>query len=151
MAKLVSIVYKPKDQSEPGNSYLRVPIQSAELVEGQGIAGDAKGGTPGRHLNIMVAENLADLEGAGFDTKPGRMGEQLTVEGLAIESLPQGTRIQIGDSAIIELFEPRTGCATFERHQGLSREQAARKMGAMAEVRTGGRIQLGDEVTVLRD
>src|SRR2546425_602335 len=91
MARLVSIVYKPKDQAEPGSRYLRMPLQSAELVEGHGIAGDAKGGTRGRHLNIMVAENLGELEATGFDTRPGAMGEQLIVEGISVESLPQGT------------------------------------------------------------
>jgi MOSC domain-containing protein YiiM len=149
MPKLVSIVYKPKDHAQPGDGFLRVPLQSAELVEGHGIEGDAKGGTPSRHLNIMVAENLADLEAAGFNTRPGAMGEQLIVEGLILESLPQGTRVQIGESAIVLLDTPRSGCATFERHQELSRDLAARKLGMMAEVVTGGRIQIGDEVRVL--
>src|SRR5262245_28402388 len=101
MAKLVSIVYKPKDQPQPDGRFLRVPLQSAELVEGHGIEDDTKGGTPGRHLNIMVAENLADLEATGFNTRPGAMGEQLIIEGLILESLPQGTRVQIGQSAIV--------------------------------------------------
>jgi MOSC domain-containing protein YiiM len=151
MGELVSIVYKPKDAAGSDTGYTRVPLQQAQLVVGCGIDGDAKGGHSGRDLNIMAAETLQRLAGEGFQTAPGRMGEQLVVAGLAVDSLPSGTRVQIGGSARVEVVEPRTGCGKFEQHQGKPRQEAAGRLGVMARVLVGGPIQVGDPVRLLAE
>src|ERR1051326_761302 len=84
MNRLVSIVYKPQEAAATGKDYLRVPLESAMLVEGYGIEGDAKGGNPTRNVNIMSAPVLEDLSAEGFRTAPGQMGEQLIIEGLDV-------------------------------------------------------------------
>jgi MOSC domain-containing protein YiiM len=109
MSELVSIVYRPSGAEQSESGYTRVPRQQAELVEGYGIEGDAKGGGPDRHLNVMAAESLQSLAREGFHTAPGQMGEQLIIAGLAVDSLPAGARLQIGERACIEVVEPRTG------------------------------------------
>jgi MOSC domain-containing protein YiiM len=149
VSELVSIVYKPKDGTAVAEGYTRVSLPQAQLIAGHGIEGDAKGGGAGRQLNIMTAETMRTLASEGFHTAPGQMGEQLVIAGLAVDSLPRGARIQIGDSACVEIGMPRTGCATFEQHQGKLRQEAARRMGMMAEVLVGGLIRVGDPVRVL--
>ena len=149
MGKLVSIVYRPADAQPSEESYTRVPLSEAELLKGKGIAGDAKGGAGDRNLNIMAAETLGALATEGFTVEPGRMGEQLILEGLEVNSLPEGARLQIGDRACVVLTIPRTGCSKFERQQGKLREEAAGRLGMMARVEVGGRIAIGDTVTVL--
>ena len=125
MSELVSIVYKPKDAVASGEGYARVPLQQAQLVEGYGIEADAKGGSGGRQLNIMAAEAMKSLAREGFHAAPGQLGEQLTIAGLDIDSLPVGARVQIGEDACVEVVEPRTGCGKFEQYQGKSRQDAA--------------------------
>jgi len=149
MSELVSIVYRPKDAAASEAGYTRVPLQQARLVDAYGIEGDEKGGGPDRHLNIMAAETLQALAGEGFHAAPGQMGEQLIIAGLAVDSLPAGARLQIGESACVEVVEPRTGCAKFERHQGRQREEAAERLGVMARVVAGGPIRVGDPVRLL--
>ena len=97
----------------------------------------------------MSQERLEELSTEGFQATPGRMGEQLIVAGLDLNSLPNGTRLQIGETACVELTEPRTGCGTFERHQGKNREDAAGRLGMMAHVVAEGVIALGDSVQVV--
>jgi hypothetical protein len=149
MGELVSIVYKPQDAPEADGTYTRLPLQEARLVVGRGIEGDLKGSSAARQLNIMAAGTVANLATEGFSAAPGMMGEQLLVADVEIDSLPAGTRIQIGASACIEVTEPRTGCSKFERYQGKRREEASGRLGQMARVVTEGTIRVGDSVQVL--
>jgi MOSC domain-containing protein YiiM len=147
MARLVSIVYSPLDrEAKPKEFYTRVPLDRATLVAEHGIEGDRKGGAGGRHLNVMVAEALAQLRGDGFKVGPGEMGEQLVVEGIDPAALTIGTRARIGETAVIEVEKPRTGCVRFEHIQGRPRQSAAGRLGVMARVLVGGEVAVGDAV-----
>jgi len=149
MGELVSIVYKPQDAVSDAAGYGRTPLREARLVVGHGIDGDAKGGSPKRHLNLMAAEAVQTLADEGFCASPGQLGEQLILSGVAVDALPMGTRLQIGPSACVELTEPRTGCGKFERHQGKQKEEAAGRLGMMARVVAEGTIRVGDPVRLV--
>jgi len=148
MAHLSSIVYKPAFGPTSETGYTRIALSQAVLVTDYGIDGDTKGGGS-RQLNIMTMEVLQTLGTEGFQTQPGQMGEQLTVSGLDMNLLMAGDRIRIGADAIVEVTEPRTGCAKFERHQGKLRTDAAGRLGMMARVVTGGTIKVGDAVRLI--
>ena len=149
MSKLVSIVYRPRDATNSSECYVRVPLQEAMLTAEFGIEGDAKGGGSERNLNIMSESVMNQLASEGFDTAPGKMGEQLIVDIDDINSLPEGARLKIGGSAIVQLTIPRTGCGKFEKSLGKPREDAAGRLGMMARVEVGGPITLGDVIQVM--
>jgi xanthine dehydrogenase accessory factor len=151
MTQIASIVYKPAGVDEPQDDYLRVDLDEANLIAGYGIEGDVKGGNPNRNLNIMSYETLTNLRTRGFYTEPGQMGEQIVIHQLDVDNLPAGARVQLGDSAVIEVVKPRTGCDKFERLQDRKREEAAGQMGVMAKVLVGGQIRVGDPVKVLQE
>lgn len=151
MTQIASIVYKPTGVDEPQDDYLRVDLDEANLIAGYGIEGDVKGGNPNRNLNIMSYETLTNLRTRGFYTEPGQMGEQIVIHQLDVDNLPAGARVQLGDSAVIEVVKPRTGCDKFERLQDRKREEAAGQMGVMAKVLVGGQIRVGDPVKVLQE
>jgi MOSC domain-containing protein YiiM len=148
MGELVSIVYKPQAAVPAADGYTRVPLREARLVAGYGIDGDAKGGSTTRQLNIMAAEAIQALATEGFCAAPGQLGEQLTLVGIEVDTLPEGIRLQIGEKACVELREPRTGCGKLERYQGKPREAAAGRLGRMAQVVVDGVIRIGDPVRV---
>ncbi len=149
MGELVSIVYKPQDAPANDGGYTRLPLQEAHLRIGKGIEGDAKGANTIRQLNIMAAGSVANLAGEGFRADPGSLGEQLLLAGIEIDSLPAGARLRIGESACIEVTEPRTGCGKFERYQGKRKEEARGRLGQMARVVADGLIRVGDPVQLL--
>lgn len=152
MGKISSIVYRPAQvAAHPDDHYSRVALQSANLLENYGIEGDCKGGHPKRQLNIMSHETLEALSAEGFKAKPGEMGEQIVISEMDedLNSLPEGTQLQIGSEVIIELLEPRTGCDRFEAIQGISPSHAAGRLGKMARVVKSGPVQIGDIVTIL--
>jgi MOSC domain-containing protein YiiM len=97
----------------------------------------------------MSYETLTNLRARGFYTEPGQMGEQIVIHQLDVDNLPPGTRLQLGNEAVIEVVKQRTGCEKFERLQGHKLTEVAGEMGVMARVITGGQIRVGDPVKVL--
>jgi MOSC domain-containing protein YiiM len=148
MAHIVSIVYRPQGTGRPQDRYERVPVERVQLVEFHGIEGDMKGSATKRQLNVMHAEVLAELGTEGFKVAPGEMGEQIVVAGLTPAQLVPGARIKLG-VAVIEVVEPRTGCARFEMIQGHSRQLVQGRMGVLARVVSGGAVAVGDGVELL--
>lgn len=149
---IVSLVYKPADaESKPADHFSRVPLQSAELVVGHGIAGDKKGGHPTRQLNIMCQSTLDDLQVQGYHVQPGMMGEQIIVSGVDLGAMAVGDQLHVGD-AIVEMTTRREGCIRFEAIQGRSNPTITQPgaLGIMAKVVQGGTIALGDAVTVVK-
>lgn len=149
MPRIVSIVYTPAGvERKPADNYARVPLERAMHVETHGIAGDLKGTTGSRQLNIMRAEALADLAAEGLQAQPGQLGEQIVIEGVERDLLVEGTRLQMG-TAVIEVGISRTGCDRFEHIQSTSRKSVQGRLGVLARVITGGEIAVGDAVTLV--
>jgi len=145
---LKSIVYSPDDGTpDPADHYFRVPLAQAALTVEGGIHGDRKGRHPDRQLNVMGTPALAELAAQGYQTGPGQMGEQLVLDGLDVDALAPGDRVQIG-AAVIELVKARSGCERFEHIQTLPR--AGTRLGYMARVAVAGDIRVGDAVAVVR-
>jgi MOSC domain-containing protein YiiM len=150
MPSIISIVYTPKSvERKPPDDYARVSLERATLIEGAGIDGDVKSGTKDRHLNVMAAEMIEQLRAEGFKTAPGQLGEQIVVEGIDVASLRVGDRLRFGESALIEVVIPRTGCARFEHIQGRPKRLASGRLGVMALVVTNGPIRVGDSVDLM--
>jgi MOSC domain-containing protein YiiM len=151
MPQIVSIVYTPTSFNDPRpeDRYARVPLAAAELLEDRGIAGDRKA-SRNRQLNLMGAESLAALKKEGFKTAPGELGEQIVLAGVDVDRLSAGARLRLGETAIVEVVLPRTGCERFEAIQGRPKESVAGRLGVMARVVRGGTIRVGDLVQLLR-
>jgi MOSC domain-containing protein YiiM len=84
----------------------------------------------------------------GYKTKPGEFGEQLIIDGLAVEKLESGDRLVFDDAATIEIIKPRTGCSRLEIAQGQSIKGIG-YIGMLAKVISGGPIRVGAAVTVI--
>jgi MOSC domain-containing protein YiiM len=149
VAQIVSIAFTPRGvERRPADRYARVAVERVTLVEQRGIEGDLKGSGGSRQLNVMRAETLAELAADGRQTGPGEMGEQLVIAGLDPAALTEGTRLQLGQSAVIEVGIPRTGCGRFEFIQGTTKQSVAGRLGVLARVVVGGDVAVGDAVVV---
>jgi MOSC domain-containing protein YiiM len=108
-------------------------------------------------VHLIHSELQDQLRLAGFDIAPGVMGENITTKGVDLLSLPTGTQLSIGDTAIIEVTGLRNPCAQLDAFQpGLMKavlDHAAdgnliRKAGVMGIVLAGGEIRPSDEIRV---
>lgn len=144
MGELVSISFNAK------SGFPRQPHQRATVVAGHGCVGDHLAGrSQRRHLNIMDAERMAELEAEGFPAWPGEMGETLVIRGIRLDTLPVGTRIRIGATVIAETTGLREPCYKLTSLDPRMPEAVIDRVGMMARVLEGGEIAVGDPVVVL--
>lgn len=142
------------------------------LVAGRGVEGDAHSGATVKHrsrvrvdpdqpnlrqVHLIHAELHDELRQAGFDVGPGVMGENVTTRGVELLALPQGARLHIGATAIVEITGLRNPCSQLDDLQpGLMAAvldrapdgPLVRKSGVMGVVVAGGDVKAGDAIRV---
>lgn len=147
--------------------------ESITLIAGHGVEGDAHAGTtvkhrsrvardPGapnlRQVHLLHAELFADLAERGHGVEPGALGENITTEGVDLLGLPRGTRLEIGDGALVELTGLRNPCSQINGlSKGLMKElvhlddrgETVRLAGVMSVVLAGGEVRPGDGIRVI--
>ena len=150
----------------------KLPEPAILLFKGLGVGGDAHAGATVRHrsrvaanpdqpnlrqVHLLHAELIDQLAAQGFAVAPAVMGENVTTRGIALLDLPRGTRLSLGQHAVVELTGLRNPCIQLERHQaGLMQamlERAPdgrliRKAGVMGIVLAGGEERAGDAIGV---
>ncbi|MCB9166833.1 MAG: MOSC domain-containing protein [Flavobacteriales bacterium] len=158
--------------SKAENGVGKVPRDQVRLIADSGVEGDVHAGSTVRHLHMMRkdptrpnlrqvhlihAELHDELRERGFTITPGAMGENITTRGVDLLHLKRGTRLHLGDEAVIELTGTRDPCrqldgiqpglmeATLER---LPDGTLLRKTGVMSIVLQGGVVRPGDPIRV---
>ncbi len=127
-------------------------IKEGLLKEDFGLVGDAHADCcTHRQVSLLAIESINKMRSLGLDVNPGDFAENLTTEGIDLVSLPVGTRISVGEEAILEITqigkECHAGCAVF-RQVG---KCIMPKEGVFAQVIRGGRVTAGDEIRIEND
>jgi MOSC domain-containing protein YiiM len=100
---------------------------------------------------------FAELAAAGFSVTAGQLGENVTTRGIDLLALPAGTRLRLGEAAVVEITGLRNPCPQIEAFRPgllaavLGRDEAGglvRKTGVMAVVLTGGEVRAGDAIGI---
>jgi MOSC domain-containing protein YiiM len=146
--------------------------ESIRLVENYGVEGDAHAGATVKHrsrlsfkpappnlrqVHLIHGELHDELRAQGFEVKSGELGENITTRGLDLLSLPTGTLLRLGDTAVVEVKGLRNPCSQIEKFQkGLlaavlekrKGQEVLRKTGVMGVVKAGGDVRPGDTIRV---
>lgn len=146
--------------------------EKIRLLSGLGVEGDAHLGETVKHrsrvrrdpsqpnlrqVHLVHEELHAELRAAGFTLVPGQMGENVTTRGLDLLGLPTGTRLHIGDGAVVEVTGLRNPCVQLDGLQPglmaatLGKDEEGgmvRKTGVMGIVLAGGDVRAGDSICV---
>jgi MOSC domain-containing protein YiiM len=157
----------------PTHGLSKPNADSIRLVAGLGVEGDAHQGATVKHrsrvaknpatpnlrqVHLIHAELFEELRERGFAISPGLMGENVTTAGIDLLALPVGTRLRLGDEAVIEITGLRNPCRQLETLQpGLMKatldrdgdDNLIRKAGIMAIVVSGGVVHRGDPIRVV--
>lgn len=147
-------------------------VPEIRLLAGIGVEGDAHAGptvqhrsrvardptTPNlRQVHLIHGELHDELRERGFPVEAGTIGENVTTRGVELLALPTGTRLRLGDEAVVELTGLRNPCAQLDGFRPglmaavLDRDDAGglvRRSGVMAVVLTGGEVRPGDAIAV---
>src|ERR1700682_3675670 len=102
--------------------FRKLPRSEARLVANFGLEGDRHAGRPDRQVSILNAETVDELAQRGMPVEPGILGENITVEGVAVMQLHDGARLRIGQ-AELEITGDRPACRDMREvhHSALSR------------------------------
>jgi MOSC domain-containing protein YiiM len=101
-------------------------------------------------------ESVRLLEGRGVEGD-AHLGENVTTRGLDLLGLPAGTRLLLGDEAVVEVTGLRDPCSQLDGiQQGLMKAtldrdadgSLVRKTGIMSIVVAGGVVRPGDTIRV---
>src|SRR6185503_8195219 len=99
------------------------------LVAGLGGEGDAHSGETVKHpsrltrtppapnlrqVHLIHSELHEELLAQRLEVAPGEMGENVTTRGVDLLSLPAGTRLRLGETAIVEVTGLRNPCAQLD-------------------------------------
>ena len=125
-------------------------IPVGRLVEDFGFEGDAHAGKWHRQVSLLAKESIERARGMRTDGLcHGMFAENITTEGIELHTLPVGTKLKIGDAALIEITqigkECHDGCAIRE----LVGQCIMPREGVFGVVLTGGEVKPGDAITVV--
>jgi MOSC domain-containing protein YiiM len=141
-ARLISV------NTNASREFRKVPRAEARLIADFGLEGDRHAGRPLRQVSILNAETVAELAGAGMPVEPGVLGENITVEGVPVMGLAEGTHMRIGE-AEVEITGDRPACRELLGvHQDALKAMVGRT-GKMARVIRGGTVRPGDPIELL--
>lgn len=153
------------------HNFSKPQAPSIRLLAGLGVEGDAHLGEKVKHLylvrknadapnlrqvHLMHTELFDEVRTKGFDVKPGDLGENVTTAGVDLLGLSTGTKLYLGDEAVIEVTGLRNPCYQIDNfRKGLlhatldkSGPKLVRKTGIMSIVLVGGDVRPGDAIRV---
>ena len=155
-----------------GPTFSKPVADGIRLLAGLGVEGDAHAGAtvkprsrvardpsqPNlRQVHLIHAELHDELRAAGFDVGPGQMGENVTTRGVDLLGLPNGARLRLGETAMIEVTGLRNPCAQLDGLRPglmsavLDRDAGGnlvRKAWVMGVVLAGGEVRPNDPIAV---
>jgi len=155
-----------------GHHFSKTNSLSIRLLKGLGVDGDAHMGETVKHrsrvakdptqpnlrqVHLLHEELFDELQTRNFVVRPGEMGENVTTRGIDLLGLPAGTRLRLGEAAIIEITGLRNPCVQIDRFQKgllaatLDRDadgNLVRKAGIMGIVLAGGHVRPGDAIKI---
>ena len=156
----------------PAHGFSKENCSEFRLLKGLGIEGDAHCGEKVKHrsrvakdptqpnlrqIHLIHSELFEELKASGFDILPGQIGENITTQNLDLLALPKGTKLFLGDSAIVEITGLRNPCNQLNLFKkGLQKAvldkdedgNLIRKSGIMGIVLEGGVVKVGEEISV---
>lgn len=121
------------------------PVQKIGAVEGKGLQADRGFGRISRHVLLVDLKQLNYLE-----LEPGDLRENITVDGLAIDCLPVGTKLIAGD-VILEIVNICHPCNKLEKIRPGLMEASRGIRGMLANIESGGSIREGALISIMEE
>ena len=137
--------------TSPKKGQLKTPAASAELVAGQGLAGDAHKGFAHRQVSLLMIEDIEAQRArlgdpAAVALGPGSYAENLTTRGIDLGALRLGDELAVGAAVRLRVSqigkECHTKCAVFK----ITGDCIMPVRGIFCEVLAGGTVRPGDAV-----
>lgn len=124
-------------------------VDKARLIENYGLEGDAHAGNWHRQVSFLASESIDHTRSMGLDVTFGDFAENIATEGIDWKNIPVGTRVRMGETALVEITqigkECKKKCAIYYQ----AGDCIMPKEGVFARVISGGKIHGGDKIQLL--
>jgi len=125
-------------------------VDSAMLIAGWGIEGDAHAGNWHRQVSLLAVESVEKILRMGVEVGPGSFAENITTRGLNLTVLAVGQRLRIGE-AELEITQIgkdcHSRCAIYEQ----AGDCVMPTEGVFARVHKGGLVKTEDRIDLLTE
>lgn len=102
--RIVAVSISPKKGVKKTNVLL------GNLIESHGLENDAHAGDWHRQVSLLAKESIARIREKGLDVNPGDFAENITTEGIRLWKFPVGTRMKLGEEALVEITQIGKEC-----------------------------------------
>jgi MOSC domain-containing protein YiiM len=134
----VLCLFRARDGGLPMEEVVQV-----RAIKDSGFEGCAHARPGGRQVLVVDRETLEAL-----GLTPGMVRENLTSEGLNVNSLKAGQRLKAGE-ALLEVSGPCTPCGLMDEIRTGLRKEIRGRRGTLCRVVAGGIIRRGDAIEEL--
>lgn len=122
-----------------------------ELKREYGIIGDAHAGNWHRQISMLAEESVDKMRTILPTLMHGAFAENINTSGIDLMHLPVGTKLKIGDSALVEVTQIGKEC-----HNDCAIKQAVGKCvmpteGIFVIVLKEGTVKKGDEIIITEE
>lgn len=126
------------------------PVERAVLVPDYGIEGDAHAGAGPRQVSLLGVESVQKVQArVTIPLAAGAFAENILTEAIVLYQLPVGTKIRLG-TAECEVSQIGKTCHSDCAIRQQAGDCVMPREGVFVRVLTGGTVQAGDMLTVLR-
>ncbi len=124
-------------------------IKSGKLIENHGFEGDAHAGDWHRQVSFLSQENIDAAREKGLDVSFGDFAENVATLGIDWKTIPVGTKVRLGETAIVEITQIGKVCHKKCAIYYKAGDCIMPKEGVFAKVLHGGDVKLKDKVELL--
>jgi MOSC domain-containing protein YiiM len=140
--KIVSIATSKKKGTR------KVTVDEAYLKKEHGLEGDAHAGAWHRQVSFLASEKIDNARQKGLDVTYGDFAENIATMGIDWKNIPVGTRVRLGNEALVEITqigkECHTRCAIYYK----AGDCIMPREGVFARVLEEGKIRSGDPISI---
>jgi len=116
-----------------------------------GLEGDAHARNWHRQISLLARESIRKMQEKGLAVGPGDFAENITTEGIDLVALPVGTRLRLGEEAVVEVTQIGKVCHSRCDIYRQAGDCVMPREGVFAAVKTGGAVKKGDIIEVIED
>jgi len=145
MMKIESIAISKKKGTR------KVQVEEVSLIEDFGLEGDAHAGPWHRQVSFLASESIENARKQGLDVTFGDFAENIATSGIDWLKIPIGTRIKLGETALVEVTQIGKECHNRCAIYYMAGDCIMPKEGIFARVLRGGKIRCGDALDIVGD
>jgi MOSC domain-containing protein YiiM len=124
-------------------------ISEAFLKKEHGLEGDAHAGAWHRQVSFLAAESINEARDRGLKVTFGDFAENIATRGIDWKNIPIGTRLKLGEKALVEITQIGKECHNKCAIYYLAGDCIMPREGIFARVLQEGKIQRGDLISIL--